>query len=555
MRSVANGISVPLAAAALAAAALVPRAALADARAPDRLATTLGYTSLVRVEGAGAKIFGGRVDVWLQGDHATLRARLATSADRWQSWYAIAAGIGFPSSAEPWTDAPAPWPGSPQPGRFPALLFGGADLSRSERTLLFEAQPGIPGPPPGPVELPRFGFEDGPKGLVHRWRPGYESGRIEVVWTVPYAGDTYHGGGALDCSCGETFNFTISNTYVAIDPSRLGFSGTEKIELVVHDALPFAVEALSLDGRTLAKIPAGGEWRTLLEAATGGEPFVVSFLEGWKPGSPALRAEREWWPSRLEARCASPVVDDGENMPAEDLKRPWDLECSAKKGGRAAKETITVPPFLRAALRTDYGRGMSWFAAASWRKAMQLDAPKADRWPALEPLPPVNGPSWIERGPAPVRVDPGRYRVTASATLPGGRYSAANLSDGDPDTAWCAPGPGQGRKLVVEFAQPILGAAIHLLPGLVRSPALYEANAVPAAVRVHCDPDSGGADLLSRPIPFLAVPDLYREGVALPLAGTCSGRRATIEITEIAAGRFSGDVCVSELVVLAPPQH
>ena len=539
---------------ALAVAAIVPVTGLGDARAPDQLAPTLGYTSLVRVEGAPVKLHGGRVDVWLQGDHATLRARLATSAGYYQSRYSITAGIGFPSAGEPWRDAPAPWPGSPQPGRFPVLLVQGKDLSRSERTLLFDAPPDATGPL-GPVDLPRFGFDEKPKGWVHRWDAGYDFGRLDVVWTVPYAGDTYHGGGALDCSCGETYNFTISSTYVAIDPSALGFTGGEKVELVVHDALPVSVEALSFDGkRTLARIPAGGEWRTLLDPTRGGEPFVVSFLDGWRPGLPARRGDRDWWPSRIEASCASPVQENGEDMPSEDERRPWDLECSATVGARRSKETVTVPPFLRPAFSHYSGR--QWFAAASYRKALQRAAPKVDGWPALGPFPPVKIPGEPDRGPAPVRVDPKGYKVTAPVTLPGGRHDVSNLSDGDPDTSWCAPAPGVGRKLVVEFPRPIANATFHLLPGLVRTPALYEANAVPSAVRVTCEPSDPArgspAGLPPQPIPYLAVPDLYREGVVLPLAGSCSGRRATIEIVEVAAGRFSGDVCFSELVVLAP---
>jgi hypothetical protein len=545
------GALLPLALVGLAAA---PSAAHGEARSPDRLATTLGYTSLVRAEGEPVQVHAGRFDVWLRGDHATVRARLTTAVrDPRASGYAITAGLGVPSTGDHWGDVASGWPGAPQPGRFSALVVQGRELSRSGQA----PAPGDPSHLPGsaqanPVELPPFGFEPEPRGWVHRWRAGFDQRPLEVAWTVAYAGDTYHGGGALDCSCGEPFNFDVANTYVVIDPSRLGFQGTAKLELVVHNPLPFAVEAVSLDGqRTLASLAPGGAWRTQLDPAAGGEPFVVAFLDGWRPGMPALRQEAEnvrtHWPSRLEASCTSPTVSDGENMPEEDPRRRWDLECAATIGGKRTNEAVTVPGFLRPA-------GRPWNAAAIWRRLLALDAPPAERWPALEPVPDARDPA-VPSPPSAVRVAPKRYRVSASATVPGGRNGVENLSDGNPDTAWCAPAPGHGRKLTIAFPEPIPGAQIGLLPGYVRTAGLYEANAVPVAVRVACDPPEAGgalADGAPVPLPLVGVPDLYREGVLLPLVGHCPGRRATIEIVELAHGRFSGDVCISELLVVAP---
>ncbi len=60
---------------ALAFAVLLPSLAFGEAREPDRIATTAGYSSSIQMIDGSAALKDARLEVWLRGDHATLRAR------------------------------------------------------------------------------------------------------------------------------------------------------------------------------------------------------------------------------------------------------------------------------------------------------------------------------------------------------------------------------------------------------------------------------------------------------------------------------------------------
>ena len=67
-------------------------------------------------------------------------------------------------------------------------------------------------------------------------------------------------------------------------------------------------------------------------------------------------------------------------------------------------------------------------------------------------------------------------QVQASATAPPGKdsqgstvtYAAANVSDGDPETAWRVPGTGIGESLTLTFAVPVTVRQVAILPGYAK---------------------------------------------------------------------------------------
>lgn len=93
--------------------------------------------------------------------------------------------------------------------------------------------------------------------------------------------------------------------------------------------------------------------------------------------------------------------------------------------------------------------------------------------------PGVSAPAGTSAGPADddqqsmPACDVSDATITASRTAPDGidsaqrtiGYAAENLIDGDPSTAWRAPGTGVGETIYLEFSQPCRLSSVRLLNG------------------------------------------------------------------------------------------
>ncbi|MGE3545276.1 MAG: hypothetical protein AB7L28_15165 [Kofleriaceae bacterium] len=186
--------------------------------------------------------------------------------------------------------------------------------------------------------------------------------------------------------------------------------------------------------------------------------------------------------------------------------------------------------------------------AGLYRAAMNGEGPGSfEQWP------------WFKAKPA--RIAPTRYRISASSTLggTGGRNSVANLSDGKPDTAWCegADGYGIGTELTIEFATPTKIARIGMLAGMVRADWLYEANAAPTSAVISVDPATRARDAGYEAKathywwgPTLPSAEVCKEGLWAPVTDVAdAGRRFVVRITNARPGRYTGDMCISELML------
>jgi hypothetical protein len=517
-----------------------------EARSADRIATTAGYTSGIRAVAGDVELGEARLEVWLHGDHATLRARyrVRPSAGGAQPWYAILAGRSEPSG---------PGPGHLQAGEFPTFLVGDGFHADS-------AAPFAPEAAAAEVPLPPFGFERRPRGRLHRWRHAWRNERwATAIWTVPYAGDTYGAAGPFDCSCGEPWELAIRQAYLALDVAPAGWKNASAagVELVLHNRSGVAVALWSATG--LDRLPVGETRRTTYGA--GARPLVVSFLDGWRPGRPAhpdpSAGGDGFWPSRIRSRCGQLGREDAEGSFVPRRDRPWSLRCEHRREGATTATEVSVPAFLRSFVPPVYtwqdepSPTALWFAAGLYRQQVNgAGAEGFDRWPWLEP----GGREVRHRAGLLRRIDPARYRVTASSTLAAeaGRYAVANLGDGRPDSAWCegVDGFGHGSELAIVFERPTPLAAVALLPGLVAADWLYEANAAPSAITIL--PDQGEPAWWGAPA--LASAELYKEGLWAPLAeleGRAVGN-VRLQVTSARPGTRTGDMCASELLLFEP---
>jgi hypothetical protein len=236
------------------------------------------------------------------------------------------------------------------------------------------------------------------------------------------------------------------------------------------------------------------------------------------------------------------------------VDRPWSLVCRQRRGRDTTRAEIEIPRFLRSVLPPvhtwldETGPVVPWFAAGIFRQRSNgAGAEGFERWPWFQP-----GGSLVgHRSSVLRRIDPARYRVTASSTLAGraGRYDVANLSDGHPDSAWCegVDGFGHGSELSIAFKQPAPLAAIALLPGMVEADWLYEANAAPTAIDIH----RGAAELAQWWAPALPSAEVYKEGLWAPLA-VLDGKAiagAKLRVASARPGTRTGDMCISELML------
>jgi hypothetical protein len=138
-------------------------------------------------------------------------------------------------------------------------------------------------------------------------------------------------------------------------------------------------------------------------------------------------------------------------------------------------------------------------------------------------------------------------------------YSAKQVSDGNPETAWCegAKGPGVGEVLVarVEGGQPV-----RIWSGYGKSPALHAANARPRKVNVYVleaqkKEDNewgyifGGLTVVAKGEVELADVNGYQE-LKLPAFTPnpkAVGTLVALEVVSIYPGKKYQDLCISEL--------
>ncbi|MGE0550216.1 MAG: hypothetical protein AB7O24_25385 [Kofleriaceae bacterium] len=531
----------------LAAVALLPDAAVGEGRAPDRVATTAGYTSGIQLVSGSAEVSQLRYEVWLRGDHATIRAHYQLTASNDRLWLGIAAGTSKPSGAAP---------GDLRPGHFPTLLVWNGDATNMPIDV--EAwKPTAPGS--GKVPRPAFGFESSPApaATLHRWQMRGAEGA--AVWTVPYAGDSYGTAGSLDCSCGDPYVFSISNAFLVVDPSANGLANASgSVELVIHNESGSAARLWPTLRETSSFELTPHATRTLSYGSGTRGPLLVSFLRGWKPGSESHiknpQTGPSFWPSSLQFSCSPPTKPSADEpfLPAYD--QPWALRCKRTRGSDVSSFESSIPSFLHSWMpptsswHNETTPVVDWFMAGMYRAAMNGDGPSSfQQWPSFE----------AKRA----RIAPSRYRLSASSTLGGaaGRNSVANLSDGKPDTAWCEgdDGYGIGTELTIEFDTPTKIAKIGLLPGMVRADWLYEANAAPTSALIYVDPTKPdrNASYKAKAIhhwwaPSLPSAEVYKEGLWAPVTDvTDTGRRFVVRITNARAGRYAGDMCISELML------
>lgn len=491
-------------------AAFVSPPSFAEARSGDRIATTAGYTSGVNVVAGTATLNSARLEVWLHGDHATLRGRYdATGA----ASFGVIGGESTPTPGVP---------GGLVAGAFPSFLNGA----------------GMPRRGLAPYPLPKLPlqFDSAPRAWMHVVTEPW----ADVVWTVPYAGDTYGTAGPLDCSCGDPWNFTINNAWLMIDAAPKGYLNAEpaaRVELVLHNDSGVPVTVF----RSL-----GSEPQMLLPNATatvhyGGAPalgpLLVSFLRGWRPGLAAFtgteQTGRIQWPTRLGWSCTYDTKADHD--------APWQPPPSTPEWRfRCNDEHVELPAFVRDHMAPTNAYSSdplaTWVAAGLFRERLNGRGPQRfEDWPFK----------------AAGRVSPERYTVTASSTL--GAESVLHLSDGKPDTAWCegAEGFGVGSELRIDFKEPTPVTAIGLLPGFVSADYLYEANAVPTSAALRPDDRDWLHDGWSGTL--LASADLYKEGHHVEVKALQTPKRVkslTLRFAGVRPGKFTGDMCVSELLVL-----
>jgi hypothetical protein len=144
--------------------------------------------------------------------------------------------------------------------------------------------------------------------------------------------------------------------------------------------------------------------------------------------------------------------------------------------------------------------------------------------------------------------------VQATATAPPGtdargavvNYAASNLVDGDPTTAWRAPGSAQGVVLTLRFDEPVIVTRIGLIPGYAKVDPADGSNRFFQNRRVHRV--RYGATGISREASFVDQPELQTvDVVSKPTT------EVTVEILESTAPGDRDYTAVSEIEVMGTP--
>lgn len=164
----------------------------------------------------------------------------------------------------------------------------------------------------------------------------------------------------------------------------------------------------------------------------------------------------------------------------------------------------------------------------------------------------------------------GGGRVKVSSTLePEGRYGAANLTDGDLDTAWCegVRGDGVGSTLTLELERPLVLEAIAVWGAYLKSePTLRDNHRVRSVVARAARAQTGWtladpADPVARDastgqdVPAGAWLEHVKRSTppwrGVDALSSQPVRRVTLMIESVYPGAAADDLCISEIDVLA----
>jgi hypothetical protein len=143
-------------------------------------------------------------------------------------------------------------------------------------------------------------------------------------------------------------------------------------------------------------------------------------------------------------------------------------------------------------------------------------------------------------------------RVTASATLApqtgaGGatvRYDAGLVADGDPTTAWCAPGDGTGQTLRIELVGPPLVEAVAILPG-------YDKVDSDGSDRWATNRRVTRVTYRAGDVAVTAVLNGRRTAQSATLAPNVAVREVEVRVDATTAGQ---DTCISEITIYGTPR-
>ncbi len=152
------------------------------------------------------------------------------------------------------------------------------------------------------------------------------------------------------------------------------------------------------------------------------------------------------------------------------------------------------------------------------------------------------------------RISPDDYTITVSSSL-GEGYGPENLSDGNPETAWCEGENGiTGSWILLEFEPGVNVSWIGMVPGYAKSEHLYSANARPLAAEVVLSIE--GRELawdneIDR-IEWEDIqwgPEMARYAYVFNRGESFHYDWIRITFTEAVPGEEFEDLCVSELVL------
>ncbi len=357
------------------------------------------------------------------------------------------------------------------------------------------------------------------------------AGSREVLWVVPYAGDTYGGRGANDCSCGDPWNFSIIFSSFELDPYPEGL-GDERVrfEVVLHNrtgaSFGYGEKATLKDG----------ENKRLLVGKKHGAGLKVDLLKHWKGDQRLLAEGGQTSPGRFSFACFIPQPEPG--LFYGD--RPWQVRCEGIRNGKVSTYTKKAPAVLRRAHFEEsgrwYARDLDMWVAGQLEERMNEGGPRGySDWPLFE------GGAVQAMEPASVKVS-----TTSELSSESGRYTAAKLIDQSADTAWCTKAK-KGEAVTFELESPVKLKALALLPGMVSTDWLYHANAAPQRLRVVV----GDKEIVWE-LPSLASANLMREGMRALLLELPSEpvNKLTLAVEALRPGRYYEDLCISEVLLL-----
>lgn len=517
---------------------LSPADGHAEARAADRMTTTAGATTLLRPVGQPKGSMTSMVTVDLYGDHATLTHHVVAeqAVD-----YDVIAPV---SQADD-----GPWPGKLAPGEFPSFIGLAKNGSRLAVTKGLATMPVARLLPTYAGDTGSF-VVDSSSAAVQRFRLGSNGNKeLWAIWTVPYLGDTYSGIDALDCSCGEPWNFSLRLIGLAVDARQVLPS---VLEVQNHTQ----VAASLRQGSKQIGLPPGSRTVFALGMKAAGQvsysnelaldPFSIMFAtDTWKRG--------EYPQTRLSLDCRSPQEDEGaegadrdeayyqrreKQLKADHAALRWEAHCSLS-GKKLPPEK--APTFLRMDGSEEAGARRDWFVRGLARELLGGTAPTG-----LAAFPLLLRGDVLRRSPQTPTV------IKASSTLTSGsdRYQAANLVDGNTATAWCEGEAGNGKGATIElaFEKPVSFSGMGLLPGYTKTDWLYEANAAPTRVRVLLQTRTGKQEF-STALPLPASSELFAEGrdAMVIQAVARDVMMVSLFIDDVRPGKFTTDMCISEL--------